>query len=333
MASGSSSQQNEYSSFNQHGTEINLKEDFCITLFGDPQQLQPFNGDLFNQAIESRVIPHVELTEDRRRTNTNGTLFKSMKALADGKPEEFQFGEDCHFISGTIPEVLSIVAQLARTNSGKDITVVCPYNATNDELNVRLQEIFVPHNNGSIRDAFGKIWKVGARVMMLVNHDDVGIYNGEEGEIVGATLGMVKVQFHRKGPGEIVDIPTFLPVSLDNMKADSEIEEPLSTKHITLSWAVTPDKAQGSEWKYCICYFPPEKKNTGFVHKKRVYTALSRTSRELFVVTDYEATVRQMFITEPPPRYDNLGRRLRGIPFVPEYIDPMILSQMIQSHQ
>jgi hypothetical protein len=40
--------------------------------------------------------------------------------------------------------------------------------------------------------------------------------------------------------------------------------------------------------------------------------------------------VQQMFITEPGVRYDNLSRRLQGIPFQGEYIDPMILSQTLQ---
>ncbi len=300
-------------------------ESLRIVMFGDPRQLQPFNGDFFNQLISSEKIPHIELTEDRRRRKNTGCLFKNMKALAEERPQDFEWGEDCHFSEGDIPEVLSIVTELAQTESGRDITVICPYNNLNDELNNYIQNIFVS-SSSSIRDSFGKIWKVGARVMMLVNRHDIGIMNGEEGEIIGVNLATASIKVHFDNH-EPVDIPTYLPVIIGDLDPDL-MEQPLSTKIISLSWSVTPDKGQGSQWEKTICYFPFRNRGTGFLHKKRGYTAVSRASGELFIVSDSETAVRQMFATEPAVRYDNLSNRLKGIPYKNEYIDPVLLSQM-----
>lgn len=88
-------------------------------------------------------------------------------------------------------------------------------------------------------------------------------------------------------------------------------------------------KSQGSQWSAVVCYFPFERRNNGFIHKKRGYTSVARASDELYVVSETESAVRQMFVTDPDIRYDNLARRLKNVPYQSEYIDPIILSQML----
>lgn len=282
-----------------------------IVFVGDPRQLQSFNGDLLNQMIACGKIPRIELTEDHRR-KTNGSLFQNMRHLAENQPELFEWGEDCHFIEGRIPELLSLVRTLAQGKTGKEITVICPYNKVNDELNQYLQDIFLPSFALSWEDSFGKTWKVGARVMLLNNFYDIGVMNGEEGEIRSVGPEHLEVLFGEKE----VKIPTFLPQNIES----EDSERIISTKALSLSWAITPDKGQGSQWDSVVCYFPFEGRNLGFLHKKRGYTAMARASKELFVIADSESQVRQMFITEPGVRYDNLSRRLQGIPFQSEYV-------------
>lgn len=322
-----------------------------VVMFGDPRQLQPFSGDMFNQLITSERIPHTKLTEDRRRRNKNSPLFMSMKALAEGRPEDFSWGEDCHFIAGDAPEVLSCVASLATSSAlSNHITVICPYNAVNEELNIQLQEIFLPSgtvgyassitNTGSqptvgyassITDQFGKTWRIGARVMMLANRHEIEVMNGEEGTIteIDYQKSQLRVQFNCKPDGELIDIPTFTPVIIDpiidpNANPDSEDyqDQALTTKQLALSWALTPDKAQGSQWEKVIVYLPVKGRSYGFLHKKRVYTALSRAAGELYVITRDESSFRQMLATEPSRRFDCLSMRLTDVAYKSEYINP-----------
>lgn len=283
-----------------------------VVLVGDYRQLPAFNGDLFNQIINCEKIPKTFLTIDCRREKKDGPLFKNMQYLSTGHPEKFEWGEDCQFIEGDIPEVLSLVQSIYQTKSHKDITIICPYNEICKQLNSYLQNIYLP-NATSVQDSFGNLWKVGARVMMLDNRHDIDIMNGEEGEITKLGPGEVEVVFQNHEP---VKIPTFTPIQENN---DSELfERPLSTEHITLSWSLTTDKSQGSQWSDVIYYIPGDQ-NISFNHKKRTYTSLSRASVNLYVVCRNEYIFRQMLITEPPVKYDHITNRLLKIPFHDRY--------------
>lgn len=292
-----------------------------VVMVGDDNQIPPIEwGDLFNQVLESKAIPRIHLKEDHRRANPNGVLFKNVGQFStegDPKQIEFEWGQDCQFIKGGLAELESLIYSIHSEGiSHTNITIVSPYKDL-DEVNQICQRIFLPKETPTMVDSFGKTWKVGARVMMTdKNFYDLNVMNGDEGIVieVNNAANYIRVQFRN---GADIKIPTYLPQIFD----DYEKDEPLSTKYLSLSWAVTIHKSQGSEWREVI-YWLSSRSSSGFHNRKLLYTGISRTKVRLHVVAGSESNFLNAIYQDPPTRYDNLAKRLRKEPFVDHYVDP-----------
>lgn len=318
----------------------NSSEKIQLALVGDDKQVQPIEwGDLFNQVLSSGTIPTSYLKEDHRRKDQKGVLFHNTNQFSivnpkmkeidpdyDGPTEiDFQWGNDCFHISGGIPEIEALLTALHKRGvSHEDITIVSPYNKDLDEINLRCQRIFIPDDTQFVKDIFGKTWKLGDRVMMTVNRYDINVMNGEEGLIIGIFADKVRIRFQN---GEEVNIPTFQPEIIGADGLEDE-EPPLSTKLLTLSWAVTVHKSQGSQWRLVI-YYDSSMGYSSFVNCKLAYTGISRPEEYLYVVSRSIESFLASLRTQPPYRYDNLARRLKQETFVDKFVDPA-LAQMRQ---
>jgi exodeoxyribonuclease V alpha subunit len=308
-----------------------------VVMVGDSNQVQSIEwGDFFNQVLTSRIfkegetqgrlaIPCVQLTEDHRRKE-KGVLFSNMAQFATAEsPDEivFEWGKDCQFVQGGIDQIESTIRSIYMMGiPHEEITVISPVNQGLEEINTRCQNVFLNKDTVSIRDSFGKLWKLGARVMMTVNRYDINVMNGEEGIIIGilANRSCVKVRFKN---GQEVDFPTFTPVIMNTNESDEEPldDQPLSTKLLTLSWAITVHKSQGSQWRYVIFYIPHNMSKGSFFNRKLLYTGISRTREMLYVVANCESVFLSSIFVNPSHRYDNLSKRLTAKPFVDRYVD------------
>ena len=289
-----------------------------VILVGDPNQIQPIDwGDLFNQILESRIIPRVHLKEDHRRAK-DGPLCRNMRQFAeveDPKDIRLEWGEDFQFIQGGIPELYSFLKGVGVPH--EQVTIVSPYNRNLEEINQIAMSIFLPPEAPSITDSRGKIWRLGARVMMTKNRYDIKVMNGEEGIITGIFhhLFQIQVRFKR---GQEVKIPTIIPVSEEDAEDD---DQPLSTRVLGLAWGVTIDKAQGSEWSEVIFYLDEGSRSSSFLNRNRTYTGISRAKDRLTVIAPEKYIFEQSIKVDPPKRYDNLSQRLKGASFVDHYVD------------
>lgn len=288
-----------------------------VVLVGDPEQVQPIEwGDLFNQILISGVVPRVHLQQDHRRQDQDGVLFENMRQFAtceDPSEIQFRWGKDCEHIPGNFSE-LSALLQTIQSDH-RQITIVSPYERNLDEINQICMSIFVPPGTPSVIDKFGKTWKIGARVMMTKNRYDIKVMNGEEGIVIGVNEHYIDVRFKQ---GQEVKIPTFVPI----VSEEDEEEQPLSTKLLVLSWAVTIHKSQGSEWNNVIFYLPPNMGRSSFFNRKLLGTGIGRARGNLYVLCLEKSMFEQAIYINPPKRYDNLARRLQNEPYVDHYVDP-----------
>jgi ATP-dependent exoDNAse (exonuclease V) alpha subunit len=321
-----------------------------VVLLGDPNQLQPIQwGDLFNQLLSGGTVPRTHLVKDHRRANPGGVLFQNTNqfALADELNEIiFEWGDDCQFVQGQLPEMEALLKSLhAEGISHQQITVVSPYKDL-DDVNHICQKVFLdpehareepkdvdalvtsiqvgPPKARMLTDAFGRTWYVGARVMMTQkNFYDIDVMNGDEGiiEEVNAQRGYVRVLFNG---GQDVNIPTFVPEivnSYEEQRDSNDTSDPLSTKYLAHSWAVTVHKSQGSEWQVVIFFVRAGRNSSSFFNCNLLYTGISRAKIKLYVVANAKTSFESAIYVNPPKRHDNLARRMRGEEFVNEYRD------------
>jgi len=311
-------------------------------------------------------IPIVKLDIDCRRSKI-GPLHNNIRCIAEKRFNDLTWGDDCMYAEGGIDYTENIVSSyiqacrklgLELREISQLITVICPYNNICDDLNLRIRKLFTSANFASsspswgksgennicdgpeqkltflqnsptsVPDSYGNTWYVNDRIMMTDNRYDINVMNGEEGTIIGIGNGFVLCNF----PSGEVEIPTFHIKNMEDDFLEESGIKPLSTKLLSLSWAMSVHKSQGSEWKYVIFYLP-SRGSSSFINRKLIYTAMSRAKDGLVCISEQPMGIATGLVTEPSARFDNLSKRLKSYPYFQYYIPPQSFALMLQDYE
>lgn len=75
------------------------------------------------------------------------------------------------------------------------------------------------------------------------------------------------------------------------------------------AYAMTVDCSQGTEWDYVIYFIPEGSKQSSFLNRNRIYTAITRAKIAIWCVGDLIA-MNASATKNLPYRCDNLAKRL-----------------------
>jgi exodeoxyribonuclease V alpha subunit len=162
--------------------------------------------------------------------------------------------------------------------SSKDIQVLAPMYrgpAGIDRLNLLMQEIFNPNPDGTRKElAFGDVkYRVGDKVLQLVNQPEANVFNGDMGEIVAI--------FYAKENTE----------KQDQMVVSYEGNEVTYTRQdlsqITHAYCCSVHKSQGSEFPIVI--LPVVKSYYRMLRRNLLYTAITRSRQFLILCGEEDA--------------------------------------------
>ena len=169
----------------------------------------------------------------------------------------------------------------------------CGVNA----LNAKIQKILKPDN---VKDKIfrfhngEKYYRIGDPILNLVNDKNLDITNGDIGFVVNIT---------KNSDGDDALVVKFQTGEVYFTK------ENLNT--ITLAYACTVHKSQGSEFKAVLM---PAHKNFAFLSKRNlVYTGISRGKTEVVVVGQREALNKSILTEDKSRRITSLGSHLKLI--------------------
>ena len=127
--------------------------------------------------------------------------------------------------------------------------------------------------------------------MQLKNNYEKEIFNGEQG---------IVADFNREKKVLVVEFDgNFLEYSGD------ELEE------LTLSYAVSVHKAQGSEYDMLVLVLLPT--HAIMLNRELFYTAVTRARKKIFLISDKETVRRAVFNASPAERKTLLCRRLQEV--------------------
>lgn len=260
-----------------------------ICFVGDIDQLPSVGAGAFlEDLIKSNVIPCTKLEHCHRNS---GSILYNSTVINEGLSIQ-HLEIDTHFrtlwlqdAQSTFTNILNIYSKQLDTYDPKDMIVLTPMRGHItgvDRLNTELQKIANPPAYNKKEITIGKIDKMilreGDRVMhtkndyniSIVKNDvyDKGVFNGETGTIT-----------------EIDYIEDVVTVTFDDGKI--AFYERKNLNELTLAYALTYHKSQGSEYKFVICAL-----TTGdyvLLQKKILYTGESRAKEKCFFIGSAKA--------------------------------------------
>lgn len=272
-----------------------------VIFVGDKDQLPSVGpGQVLHDLLRVDEIPSRELTEIFRQGD-DSTIITLAHSIKNGKlPDDFtQNKKDRSFFECSATQIESMIRQIVTKAQGKgftaqDIQVLAPMYrgvAGIDNINKMMQEIFNANPDGSRKEVQwnDKIYRIGDKVLQLVNEPELNVFNGDMGEIVGIV--------YAKDSENKVDE---LVLSFDQSEVTYQRNE---WSKITLSYCCSIHKSQGSEFKMVI--MPMVRQYYRMLQRNLLYTGLTR-SKELLILlgeqqaflqaTEKEGTNRQTYL-------------------------------------
>ncbi|WP_390408380.1 SF1B family DNA helicase RecD2 [Lacticaseibacillus jixiensis] len=255
-----------------------------LILVGDKDQLPSVGpGQVFADLLRSKTLSAQELTHIHRQDDGSSIITLAHAINAGQLPADWQAPKpDRSFILCPPNQLAQVVGQVVAKAKAKfalsNMQVLAPMYrgaAGIDQLNALLQDIVNPKHSERTKEVqFGdKRYRIGDKVLQLVNNPEANVFNGEIGMVTGIT------------PAKEADSKTDeLTIDFDG----NELQYARSDfAKITLAYATSIHKAQGSEFDLVI--LPLTLASRRMLRRNLLYTAVTRASQSLVLMGDPRA--------------------------------------------
>lgn len=286
-----------------------LPSNIQVILVGDEDQLPSVGpGQVLKDLLASACIPTVRLSDIYRQSEGSSIIELAHEIKTGRLPANLmQQQKDRSFIkcsSGQIAQAIEKVVLNAK-NKGyapMDIQVLAPMYrgpAGIDRLNVILQEILNPNSEGTRKELkFGDVkYRIGDKVLQLVNQPENNVYNGDMGEIVSI--------FYAKENTEKQDM---VIVSFDGIEATYTRQD---LNQITHAYCCSVHKSQGSEFPIVI--MPIVKSYYRMLRRNLIYTGITRSKQFLILLGEVDAMEIGVGRNDELNRQTSLQEKLKEI--------------------
>ena len=263
---------------------------FCKPIIGvgDHGQLPPI-GDQFNLLKETDF----QLTEIHRQALNSPIIYLSKIVREEGYiPYNKFFSNDVFKLSWRNDQCKHIWDN--KVVFDEDLAVLCGFNTTRNYLNDRIREKLSYDKK--------KIPCPGERVVCLANNHTTKIMNGQIGTVqwlMPESYGLYRMTIDMGSPDPVecmVSDKCFGEVTYtmyDGTKRQKMQREYAFKKgaarvdFFDYGYAMSVHKSQGSEWKKVIVFEQRSKHWDDEYYARWLYTAITRASHKLFIISDY----------------------------------------------
>jgi len=289
-----------------------LPDDIQILFVGDQDQLPSVGpGQVLKDMLDSKKIPIIELTEIYRQS-AGSTIIEMAHMIKRSELTGDITGKtsDRSFIRASADKILEAVEQIVKNaltkgHSIKDIQVLAPMYrgpAGIDGLNKMLQHMVNPPGPKRKEVVFGDVvYRVGDKVLQLVNQPENNVFNGDMGEVIA----IMKAK-------ETVDKKELLVVSYDGIEVNYERSD---LNQLTLAYCCSIHKAQGSEFPIVI--MPIVRSHRKMLKRNLLYTGITRAQKFLILCGEPEEFKAGIARTDELERQTTLKERLNGETEIP----------------
>ncbi|HOM02553.1 MAG TPA: ATP-dependent RecD-like DNA helicase [Acetivibrio sp.] len=274
-----------------------------VILVGDVDQLPSVGaGNVLKDIIDSETVTVVRLTRIFRQARGSAIITNAHRinrgeypALKGGKNSDF------FFIEEEEPEkIVELVRELCtkrlpgyyKVSPLNDIQVLCPMQrgvVGAQNLNRVLQETL---NSSSVSIKYGgTIYKVNDKVMQIKNNYDKNVFNGDMGIIT-----------------DIDHEEKTVRIKFDDTEVEYDVTE---LDEVTLAYAVTVHKSQGSEYNFVVAPFTMQ--HYMMLQRNLLYTCVTRAKKALVLVGSQKALGYCIRNSKSSDRNTRLAQRLKQI--------------------
>ncbi|MFD1927346.1 ATP-dependent RecD-like DNA helicase [Sporosarcina siberiensis] len=255
-----------------------LPNDVQILFVGDQDQLPSVGpGQVLKDMLTSGKVPVIELTEIYRQS-AGSTIIEMAHMIkrSEWKDDITNKTSDRSFIKADSESILEVVQQIvtnaiSKGHTIKEIQVLAPMYrgpAGIDALNTMIQKMVNPPGPKRKEVIFGEaVYRIGDKVLQLVNQPESNVFNGDMGEVVA----ILKAK-------ETIDKKELLVVSYDGIEVNYERSD---LKQITLAYCCSIHKAQGSEFPIVI--MPIVRSHRKMLKRNLIYTGITRAKNFLIL--------------------------------------------------
>ena len=275
----------------------------ALLLVGDVDQLPSVGpGCVLRDIIDSGAVPVCRLTHIFRQAAQSAIVINAHRVNQGHMPQWPRPGDktetDFYFVEAQEPEegvgkLLRLVQERIPQRFGldpvQDVQVLTPMQRGElgaRNLNLALQQALNSEARGIQR--YGWTFRLGDKVMQLVNDYDKDVFNGDVGRIAG-----------------LAEEERELLVRFEGRDVKYDLEE---LDELTLCYAATIHKSQGSEYP-CVV-IPIHSQHFTLLQRNLLYTAITRGRRLVVLVGTRRAIAMAVGRVESRGRITTLRERL-----------------------
>jgi exodeoxyribonuclease V alpha subunit len=238
-----------------------LKPGTQLILIGDADQLPSVGpGNVLREILSCPEVAKARLSKIYRQGESSDIAENAHRILA-GKMPNLQNGSHFHYMPyQNQEEALSILSKLSKTGELQVLTPMHKGTLGTQNLNAFLQKIL--NFNAYGFDCRGIHWQIGDPVMQLKNNYEKDIFNGDLGRITRIMPSAKKIEANFEGK----------TITIEN----NEFE------HLTLAYACTVHKSQGSEYKSVAVML--DYSHSIMLQRNLLYTAVTRAKENIWIL-------------------------------------------------
>ena len=273
-----------------------VKDTTTLILVGDVDQIPSVGpGNVLSDMIESKVIPVIRLSKIFRQAQTSQIIMNAHRINQGRSPNITNRGNsDLFFLEEeNNDKIPNLTLELCRNRLParygfdpiKDIQVLAPmYKGKTgvSSLNKFLQEGL--NHSEIIYSRVGNQYRIGDKVMQLRNNYGKQVFNGDLGYVAGIDLENQYLQIEMNDSSVKYDF--------------AELDE------ITLAYAVTVHKSQGSEYP-CVV-LPLTTSHYLMLQRNLLYTAITRATKLMIIIGTKKALAIAVRNNKVKKRYTSL---------------------------